>query len=368
MPLTRAIGLMSGTSMDGIDVAMIETDGEFAVRRGPFSTLDYSFADRALLRQALEDATAITERDQRPGAVADAEVMIDARHAEALGHFLNDHSIDRQSVDVIGFHGQTVLHRPQDKLTVQIGDGQALANAVHMPVVFDMRAADVDAGGQGAPLASAYHRALVGSAEVFGPVAVINVGGVSNVTLVANRTEEPIAFDTGPGNALLDDLMSERIDEPFDRDGISAAAGTADQVVLGELLQHPYFNKPFPKSLDRNDFSREPVAGLSTEDAAATLTSFTAMSIALGLGRLDQKPALAVICGGGTSNPTLMDELRGMPCDVKTASEMGWSSEAMEAEAFAYLAVRSRLGLPLTWPSTTGVPKPLTGGVLAKPI
>jgi anhydro-N-acetylmuramic acid kinase len=365
--LTRAIGFMSGTSMDGVDVAMIETDGEFVVRRGPFLSFDYSFADRSLLRQALDDARAITERHQRPGAVAEAETMIDARHAEALGEFLARHNIARDSIDVIGFHGQTVLHRPDDRLTVQIGNGEALARAVHSPVVYDMRAADVAAGGQGAPLAPAYHRALVGSADVFGPVAVVNIGGVANMTLVGNRKDDPIAFDTGPGNALIDDLMQERKGMPCDADGATAAAGTPDQAILGELLSHPYFTKPWPKSLDRNDFSREAVAGLATEDAAATLTAFSAMTIALAIGRMEEKPSLAVICGGGARNPTLLAELRRMPCQVRTADEMGWSSDAMEAEAFAYLAVRSLKGLPLSWPSTTGVKEPLSGGVLARP-
>jgi anhydro-N-acetylmuramic acid kinase len=361
----RAIGFMSGTSMDGVDVAMIETDGEFAVQRGQFLAFEYSFADRALLRNALEAAKAITVRSQRPGIVADAQTMIDARHAEALGEFLRTHHIARSSIDIIGFHGQTVLHRPEQKLTVQIGDGVALAKAVHIPVVYDMRAADVAAGGQGAPLAPAYHRALVGSAEVFGPVAVINIGGVANMTLVGNRNDDPIAFDTGPGNALIDDLMHERSGAPCDRDGKAAAAGTADQAILGQLLSHPYFARAWPKSLDRNDFSREAVAGLSTQDAAATLTAFTAMSIALSIGRMEEKPSLAVICGGGANNKTLMEELRRMPCQIKTADEMGWSSEAMEAEAFAYLAVRAQKGLPLSWPTTTGVKAAMSGGVLA---
>lgn len=365
--LTRAVGLMSGTSMDGVDVAMIETDGEFAVRRGPFLFFEYSFADRALLREALEAGKSITEREQRPGVVADAETMIDVRHAEALGEFFASNKIARESIEVIGFHGQTVLHRPEQKLTVQIGNGEALAKAVHIPVVYDMRAADVAAGGQGAPLAPAYHRALAGSADVFGSVAVINIGGVANMTLVGNRNEDPIAFDTGPGNALIDDLMQERTDTPCDLGGKAAAAGTIDQAILGELLTHPYFTKPWPKSLDRNDFSRAAVAGLATDDAAATLTAFTAMSIALAIGRMEEKPSLAVICGGGAKNPTLMDELRRMPCEIKSADDMGWSSEAMEAEAFAYLAVRARKGLALSWPTTTGVKVAMSGGVLVGP-
>ena len=365
--LYRAIGLMSGTSMDGVDVALIETDGEFVVKRGPFLSFPYSFADRALLRQALDDARAITERSQRPSAVAEAELLVDARHAEALGAFFAEHRIDRNSVDVVGFHGQTVLHRPEDRLTVQVGNGAALAKATHIPVVYDLRAADVAAGGEGAPLAPAYHCALAGSAAVFPPVAVINIGGVSNVTIIGNRGDDPIAFDTGPGNALIDDLMSQRTGQPFDRDGEAAAAGEVRQDVLSELLDHSYFQRPWPKSLDRNAFSGNAVAGLATDDAAATLTAFTAQSIALALGRLEERPRLAVICGGGAKNKTLMNELRRMPCEIKAADQLGWSSEAMEGEAFAYLAVRSLKGLAISWPTTTGVKEAMTGGVRAEP-
>lgn len=367
MATMRAIGMMSGTSMDGVDVALVETDGEREARQGPFLSFEYSFSDRILLRDALEEAKGITERDQRPGAVAEAETMIDARHAEALGKFLADNKIDGSSIDVVGFHGQTVLHRPEERLTVQIGNGAALAKAVHIPVIYDLRAADVAAGGQGAPLVPAWHHALVNSAELFGPVAVINIGGVANMTIVASPAAEPLACDTGPGNALVDDLMLERTGEPMDRDGECAAKGTADRAILAQMLGHPFFQLPPPKSLDRNDFTWEAVAGLSTEDAAATLTSFTAMSIALALGRLEEKPRMAIICGGGARNPVMLEELRNMPCDIRTADEMGWSAEAMEAQAFAYLAVRSLKGLPITWPGTTGVGQPMTGGVLARP-
>lgn len=371
MTLLSSIGLMSGTSMDGVDVALIETDGAAAVRRGPFSSYSYSNVDRALLRQALADAVGMSDRTARPGVLARAEALITQRHAEAVAAFLGTHNVDSAKVDLIGFHGQTVLHRPQERLTVQIGDGVALARMTGIRTIYDMRAADVAKGGQGAPLVPVYHRALVAASRIAGPVGIVNIGGVANITYVASAEEEPVAFDTGPGNALLDDLMLERTGVAVDRDGACAAHGRADRAILAQMLAHPYFAKAWPKSLDRNDFSREAVADLSTADAAATLTAFTAMSIILAAGRLPSKPRMLVVCGGGARNPTLMKELRrmasGNPGEVVTADDLGWSADAMEAEAFAYLAVRSFKGLPMTFPGTTGVKEAICGGVAADP-
>jgi len=358
-----AIGLMSGTSMDGVDIALLKTDGEAMVERGPFASYPYSDADRALLRQALSDAVSMRARNERPGVLGQAESLVTERHAQAVKAFLATNDMDGASIDLIGFHGQTVLHRPQERLTVQIGDGAALARATGIRTIYDLRAADVAAGGQGAPLVPVYHRALVAASRLAGPVAIVNIGGVANVTFIASPAEEPVAFDTGPGNALIDDLMLERTGVAVDRDGATAARGVASEAILDAMLAHPFFAKPFPKSLDRNDFSRAAVAGLSTPDAAATLTAFTARSIGLALQSLPAQPRLLIICGGGARNPTLLRELRRHPCEVKTADDLGWSADAMEAEAFAYLAVRSAKGLPITFPGTTGVPAPMTGGV-----
>jgi len=367
MPLVRAIGLMSGTSMDGVDVALVETDGERAIRPGPTGFQPYSDEDGALLRAALAEAASLTDRTARPGALAPAERMIVARHAQAVQAFLAHHAIDRASVDLVGFHGQTVLHRPARRLTVQIGDGAALARALGLAVAWDMRAADAAAGGQGAPLVPVWHRALALDAGLETPLAAVNVGGVGNLTYVAEG-EDPIAFDTGPGNALLDDLMLERTQIACDVDGMAGAAGRVDEAALATLLAHPYFAAPAPKSLDRNAFSRAPVAGLSTEDAAATLTAFTARSIARGFALLPRPPRRVIVCGGGAHNPTLMNMLEaalGLP--LSTADEIGWNAAAMEAQAFAYLAVRAMRGLPLTFPTTTGAPAPMTGGVISHP-
>jgi anhydro-N-acetylmuramic acid kinase len=366
MSLARAIGLMSGTSMDGVDVALLETDGGERLAFGPTAFAPYRETDRALLRAALAQATTLDDRTARPGALAEAERMVTERHAEAVESFLRENAIETASIDVVGFHGQTVLHRPERRLTVQIGDGALLARRLGIDVVYDLRAADVAAGGQGAPLVPAYHRALVAASGLYGAVAVLNIGGVANLTLV-DGAAEPIACDTGPGNALIDDLMLARAGVPLDRDGAAAAAGRVDPAALARLLVHPYFDAPPPKSLDRNDFSLAPVERLSTEDAAATLTAFTAASIGRLFALLPEPPRLAIVCGGGARNPTLMRELASrLPCALRSAEDFGWSGEAIEAQAFAFLAVRSLNGLPLTFPTTTGVSAPLPGGLLAR--
>jgi anhydro-N-acetylmuramic acid kinase len=368
MHLFRAIGLMSGTSMDGIDVAFVETDGRALAHTGPASFYPYDETERALLRAAIAEAATVEDRTARLGKVGEAERLITTRHAEAVDAFIAEHSLQRKAIDVVGFHGQTVLHRPEKRLTIQIGDGRTLAAALGLTVAWDMRAADVAAGGQGAPLVPVWHRALVEADRMASPVLVINLGGVGNVTLVPVGEGHPIAFDTGPANALIDDLMLERTGVALDRDGRAASAGAVDAAALQLLLAHPYFSTPLPKSLDRNAFSRAAVDHLSTQDAAATLTAFTAQSVALSLRLLPAVPRLAIVCGGGARNPALMGALaNALPCPVKSASALGWNGDAIEAQAFAYLAVRALEGLPLTFPTTTGAPAPLTGGVISRP-
>jgi len=365
MTLYRAIGLMSGTSMDGVDVALLDTDGETRLDFGPTGFFPYSEEDRDLLRTALAEATRLSDRSARPGAVGAAERLITDRHAQAIESFLRDEKLAPASIDVLGFHGQTVLHRPQSRLTVQIGDAHALAARLCVDVAYDFRGADVAAGGEGAPLVPAYHRALVAASGLAGPVAVINIGGVANVTFV-DGDAEPIAFDTGPGNALIDDLMLARTGNPVDRDGATAAKGRVDAAILQSLLLHPFFQKLPPKSLDRNDFSFHLTDTLSVEDAAATLTAFTAASLARAFELTSSAPRRAIVCGGGAHNPTLMRALaERLPCPVATAGELGWMGDAIEAQAFAFLAVRVLKGLPLTFPGTTGVHAPTTGGEIA---
>jgi anhydro-N-acetylmuramic acid kinase len=366
--LVRALGLMSGTSLDGIDVALIETDGDRRIRRGHSATYPYSDAFRAQLKAAIAEASALSRRDERPGRLRLLEQYLTELHAEAIAHYLHDHQVPPESVDVIGFHGQTVLHRPEKRLTVQLGDGAALAKAAGIDVVYDLRAADVAAGGQGAPLVPTYHLALVG--KLPGPIAVINIGGVANMTWVPDDTDtgrSPIAFDTGPGNALIDDWMQMRASQPFDALGATAASGKVDEAALATLLTHDYFAAPPPKSLDRNAFALAPVTSLSLEDGAATLAAFTAATIANARFLVPEPPRTWVITGGGRRNKTLMSMLAGrVENAVVPAEALNLDGDAMEAEAWAYLAVRSLKGLPITYPGTTGVPAPLTGGVLAR--
>ena len=363
----RAIGLMSGTSMDGVDVAMIETDGERVMAFGPSGYRPYSETERALLRQALSDAVGMTDRNARPGVLAEAERVVTEAHAEAVEAFLSTHEIARDTVDLVGFHGQTVLHRPVDRLTVQIGDGEGLASRLGLPVVYDMRAADVAAGGQGAPLVPVYHRALARGLDRSGPLIVVNIGGVSNITYI-DGDDELIACDTGPGNALLDDFVLQSTGQPFDAGGALAAQGQVDEDWLSSALQNPFFTVPAPKSLDRNHFAALRVDGKSPVDGAATLTAFTAASIAAIGPLLPKTPRALIIAGGGARNPTLLSMLRDRiaHASVESADALGWSADAMEAQAFAFLAVRSKKQLPLTFPGTTGVATAMTGGVCSK--
>ncbi|MGO9397152.1 MAG: anhydro-N-acetylmuramic acid kinase [Xanthobacteraceae bacterium] len=369
-PPVLAIGLMSGTSQDGVDVALIETDGDIITRFGPTAYRSYARPERALIRSATAAAANVTERTARPEIVAKAEAAVNRAHVEAVETFLAANSIQPRDVAVIGFHGQTVLHRPERRLTIQIGDGHVLAARLGIPVVYDFRAADVAAGGEGAPFAPMYHRALARGLGLEPPVAVLNIGGVANVTYIDG--DELIACDTGPGNALLDDFVRLRTGKPLDTDGRIARAGIVDQEAIARLLAHPFFAKPPPKSLDRNDFRSWAGAAFdhrSVEDGAATLTALTAASVARILPLLPRVPKSWIVSGGGARNPTLMRMLveRLAPARVQTADDAGWSIDALEAQAFAYLAVRSLRGLPISLPTTTGVPRPLCGGVLVEP-
>jgi anhydro-N-acetylmuramic acid kinase len=363
----RALGLMSGTSLDGIDAALIDTDGERVARFGPVGYRPYADGERDLLHRALAAATALTDRAARPGVLAEAEALVTQAHAEAVEDFLRAHAIARRDIAVVGFHGQTVLHRPERRLTVQIGDGAALARRVGVPVVYDLRAADVAAGGQGAPLVPVFHRALVENLHRPHPIAVLNIGGVANVSYIDGA--DLIACDTGPGNALIDDFMRARSGAPCDRDGAAAAQGRVDEAWLAGALAHPFFAAPPPKSLDRNAFASLDGFSLGLEDGAATLTAFTAAAVAAVVPLLPRAPRSWIVAGGGARNPTLMRMLaaRLKPATVESAQGVGWSSDAIEAQAFAFLAVRCLNGLPITFPGTTGAPRPMTGGVLARP-
>jgi len=360
-PLT-ALGLMSGTSMDGIDVALARTDGEDLVERGASRTYAYDAEQRRRLVHALDEAKTLKDRAARPGGLAVLENDLTHWHGRAVEFFCREMGIERSSVDIIGFHGQTVLHKPADRLTVQLGDGALLARLTGVSVVSDFRAADVAQGGEGAPFVPVYHRALAAHIAAR-PLAFVNIGGVANITFVG-EDGGLMAFDTGPGNALIDDWTEHQTGCPADTDGRYALAGRVDSSLVDQMLADSYFKLRPPKSLDRQRFTTGPIAGLSLEDGAATLTMFTARSIAAAVDHLPARPKAWIICGGGRRNPAIMGALENSVDGVVMPAEaQGLNGDALEAEAFAYLAVRSLYGLPLSFPSTTRVPKPTPGGV-----
>ena len=352
--IIRAIGLMSGTSLDGIDAAIVETDGEQIIRTGAFLTLPYQDRFRAKLRAILGTRGEGEEAESVARELAHL-------HAQAVAALLAHAGLGAEEVDLIGFHGQTIFHDPRNRFTRQLGDGALLARLTGLPVVNDFRSADVAAGGQGAPLVPLFHNALADGLER--PLAILNIGGVANVTYVGDG--DPIAFDTGPGNALIDDLFLQRTGLALDFRGETASSGAVDEAVLARLLDHSYFSASIPKSLDRNAFSASAVAGLSLEDAAATLSMFTARSIARSVALLPSAPLRWLVCGGGRHNDAVMHALHDLlHVPVMPVEDVGWNGDALEAQAFGYLAVRALKGLPLTLPTTTGVAQPLTGGVL----
>jgi anhydro-N-acetylmuramic acid kinase len=364
MAAMTVLGMMSGTSMDGVDAAVLVTDGQSITSFGPHLFRPYSEMERSVLRAALAEAPGLTDRAARPGALAEAEQIVTEAHVETARQLLRENPAAK--IELVGFHGQTVFHAPECGLTVQIGDGPALARRLGVPVAYDLRAADVAAGGQGAPLVPVYHRALFVRTRFSGSMAIVNIGGVANITRIGSDGSL-VAGDTGPGNALIDDFVRARTGRAMDTGGALASVGKVNAAALESLLALRWFDRPFPKSLDRNAFSSAAVANLSTEDGAATLTAFTSRTIVKGIvmaGGADR----VVIAGGGASNPFLMrclaDEA-GVP--VASAADLGWSPDFLEAEAFAFLAARSLRGLPLTFPGTTGVAQPTAGGVLARP-
>lgn len=348
-----ALGLMSGTSMDGIDAALLWTDGDGVVEPRGSMSIPYEKRIGDALRMTVAQA------EMMPGVEAVERAMTLA-HASAVDALLRRENLLPEAVRVIGFHGQTILHRPEAGLTWQIGDGALLAVATEIDVVSDFRTADVEAGGEGAPLAPVFHRAL--AAAESRPVAFLNIGGVANVSWIG-PAGEMLAFDTGPGNAMIDDWCLSRTGEAFDADGRLAADGRIDPTALSVLLSDPYFDRKPPKSLDRNGFSPAPVQALSTEDGAATLAAFTAQAAARA-ARLFPAPVHRwLVCGGGRHNPYLMRALADTIAEpVLPVEAIGWDGDVIEAQAFAYLAVRALRGLPLTFPTTTGAPRPLSGG------
>ncbi len=354
--MTTAIGVISGTSMDGIDVALIRSDGEAKVEPGPGATFAYPEATARRLREVIADpALAAGPLEQLTADVTDA-------HVAAVEAFLRRFAIDRSEVALVGLHGQTVLHRPRERFTRQLCDGARAAAALGLDVVCDFRSADVAAGGEGAPLVPLYHAAI--GARLERPLMFLNWGGVGNVTYLGPGGEI-VAFDTGPANALIDDFVMRRRGLSHDEGGALAASGRVRGDLVATLLRDEYFERPAPKSLDRNHFHALAacVEALDDADGAATLTAFTVEATAAALAHVGAAPARWLVCGGGRRNIALMAWLaQRLGVRVEPIEAIGFDGDVIEAQCFAYLALRSRLGLPLSLPTTTGVPRPTTGG------
>ena len=355
----RALGTMSGTSLDGLDAAVVITDGETLFEIGESRYRPYSEAERKTIRAAFGHWEDTPE-------VAAASEAVETAHAELLAGF--------KDVDLIGFHGQTVAHDPKGRGTHQIGSGALLAAALDIPVVWDFRTSDVAMGGEGAPLAPFYHFASLAQANVGPQVAVLNLGGVGNLTFLDLTKQSPetpgacLAFDTGPANGPLNDLVQARLGKAWDTDGALAASGTPDAGLVSGFLENAYFSRIPPKSLDRGDFPDllGSLDGLSVDDAAATLVSIVAASVAAGMNHAAAPPARLFVSGGGRRNPAIMAALAdALDCPVQPIEAAGLDGDMVEAQAFGYLAVRVLRGLPTSAPGTTGVAAPVAGGQIS---
>jgi anhydro-N-acetylmuramic acid kinase len=357
--LATAIGVISGTSMDGIDVALIESNGEAQLKTGPSGTFPYPREVATRLRAVVADLS------EAQAPQLELERLVTDAHVAAVEAFLERFSVPRERVALVGLHGQTILHWPRQGLTRQLCDGARAAAALRLDVVSDFRSKDVSAGGEGAPLAPIYHAAM--AADLERPLMVLNWGGVGNVTYLGLEGEI-IAFDTGPANALIDDFVILRRGLAFDQNGALGASGRVDPAMLSTLMCDPYFDRPAPKSLDRNHFNAAAacVKSLSDADGAATLGAFTVESTAAALKHVPQAPARWLVGGGGRRNPNLMQRLsRRLQVKVEPVEAIGFNGDSIEAQCFAYLGLRSQRGLPISFPTTTGAPKELTGGVLS---
>ena len=357
----RALGAMSGTSLDGVDAAVLVTDGVTISSFKETGYRAYTPAERDALRAALGK--------WQTDDVADVAELVETVHAQVLHGF--------EDIDIIGFHGQTLAHDPNGRGTHQAGDGAVLAEVLGTPVVWDFRSADIQLGGQGAPLAPFFHFALAKWIGADGPVAFLNLGGVGNLTWIDPHYDVPekdgalLAFDTGPANAPINDLLLARRGAVADMDGALAATGHVDNAIVMSFLQSAYFFKMPPKSLDRNDFahSLKAVDALNDADAAATLTAVAALAVSEGLQHCPQPPSAIYVSGGGRKNVTLMAMLRasiGVP--VVPVEDVGLDGDMLEAQAFAYLAVRVARGLPTSCPATTRVRAAVCGGTLSRPL
>lgn len=356
----KAIGLMSGTSMDGIDLALIESDGKNIIKCQDFFYREYEKSFREKLANLINQGASLNE-------IKLIENELTILHANLVNDFLREKKIRREEIDLIGFHGHTILHNPAQKITWQIGNGNLLNAATKIPVIADFRSADVALGGQGAPLVPIYHMHLFANQKQ--PCAVLNIGGVSNITFFNGNDEEKIqALDICFGNAPLDDLVKKHLNLNYDKDGALAKSGQVDFALCDKILQNQIFHSKPPRSFDRGDFAKilTPITSLKINDALASLCFIHAKAVAISLKFFNEKPQEIFICGGGRKNHALIDEIKKQlpEIKIKTTEEINLNGDAIEAGAFAFLAIRKIENLPISFKNTTGVSESSVGGVL----
>ena len=367
------IGLMTGTVLDGnIDIAFLRTDGEIIEEFGYYDLMPYDEEVKDLLIKTLDEAQIWNFRGPEPEIFSKTEAALTNSQTAAVQKCIKLSGIDKNEIGAVGFHGQTVLHRaPGGSLkgaTRQLGDGQAMANQLGIPVVYDFRSNDMKEGGQGAPLCTIYHAAILKKIGATSNTAILNLGGLGNLSF-SSEEFGLIAFDTGPANAPLNDWIKLSNIGEMDINGDIAAKGKVNESKLSEVLSDAYFEMSFPKSLDRFSFSHQIAEGMSIEDGAATLTALAAAAVAKGIDILPVRPTQLIVSGGGRKNLTMMREISiRAHIKVETADRYNWRGDAIEAECFAFLAARTLANLPISYPKTTGVAEPMTGGVIAHKI
>ena len=369
--MMKVLGFMTGTSLDGVDMAVLETDGETQLTFGPWAEMPMPVETRAALEETIKAALTWPRGEAEPAIFDEARRAIVECHFQTASEFLAHNGLTFQDFDALGVHGQTVLHeRPKGGVkgrTIQLFDGQAFADLTGVPVVCDFRQADIEAGGEAAPLMPVYHQALVENARLELPLVVINLGGVANITAISDKGL--MAMDTGPANGLMDQWMRRHDRGDFDHEGRIAASGKVHADILAVYMAHDYFKTAAPKSLDRYDFNLQAIEGMSFEDGLATLSAFTLASLLAGIKLTGVTPETVILAGGGRHNRHLVAQIKTAlaPAKVLLAEDLNWRGGALEAEGFAYMAVRSLKGLPISFPGTTGVKTPLSGGRVSFP-
>jgi anhydro-N-acetylmuramic acid kinase len=366
--LITTIGLMSGTSSDGIDASIIKSDGENEVHFIGNFFLAYEENVKIKIRSLKEKINLISDLNKNKLEIATLEREITLLHAKTVDLITKKNKIDKSKIDLIGFHGHTIFHNFAEKKTIQIGDGKLLAQLTNSNVVNNFRENDINNGGQGAPLVPIFHKLLQNKLDLKKPILIVNIGGISNVTYIGQE-KEIVSLDTGPGNCLIDKILQlkSKNKKQFDKNGAIAFSGSIDKNILESYLNDPYYDSLPPKSLDINDFSISPLRSLSLEDSVSTLSELTALTIVNSLSFFSVKPKKIILCGGGRKNKYIFERIKQLSnIPTNNIDEYNINGDFIESQAFAYLAIRSFLKKHISFPETTGVSRPSTGGVFIK--